>query len=236
MSILASAHWGLFPGYTVIGITLGGIYALAAIGLVLIYRVSGVLNFAQGAVSMFSAFIAYQVSTVMGYPAAVGLLAAIVAGGAIGYLIERFTIRPLAGRSALSKVVVTIGWLLVLQTATGAIAGVLITPRINFDPISLTIVVIDAFTAALIGRLTSLPWTVVGAMFLGLAETYPRIFSSNAGAGDAVTFTLVLLTLAILFRPGARLVQRISAAKEYAPVPATDNPRVRRVIAGAGIG
>jgi branched-chain amino acid transport system permease protein len=327
MSILASANWDLLPGYTVIGITLGGIYALAAIGLVLIYRVSGVLNFAQGAVSMFSAFVAYQVSTVMEYPAAIGLLAAIVAGGAIGYLIERFTIRPLAGRSALSKVVVTIGWLLVLQTAAGliwgqtayhrpvqlvsirgftfpgtsvvvgwdefttivvalglafgtaavlrwttfgtsmravaddpvaarlwgidvnrvmavswvagsamgAIAGVLITPRINFDPISLTIVVIDAFTAALIGRLTSLPWTVVGAMFLGLAETYPRIFSSNAGAGHAVTFALVLMTLAILFRPGARLAQRIAAAREYAPVPATDNPPVRRAVVGLGI-
>lgn len=328
MNVLASASWGLLPGYTVIGITLGGIYALAAVGLVLIYRVSGVLNFAQGAVSMFSAFIAYQVSTVMGAPAIVGLLAAIVAGGAIGYVIERFTIRPLAGRSALSKVVVTIGWLLVLQTgagliwgqtayhrpvqlapitgftfpgtsvvvgwdefttvlvalglafgtaavlrwttfgtsmravaddpeaarlwginvnrvmavswvagsAMGAVAGVLITPRINFDPISLTIVVIDAFTAALIGRLTSLPWTVAGAMFLGLAETYPRIFSSNAGTGQAVTFALVLLTLAILFRPGARIVQRISAAREYAPVPAGDNPPVRRMIVVEAIG
>src|SRR3954453_15023933 len=328
MAMLAAANWGLLPGYTVIGITLGGIYALAAIGLVLIYRVSGVLNFAQGAVSMFSAFVAYQVSTVMGYPAAVGLLAAIVAGGAIGYLIERLTIRPLAGRSALSKVVVTIGWLLVLQTAAGliwgqtayhrpvqlasiqgftfpgtsvvvgwdefttivvalglalgtaavlrwttfgtsmravaddpdaarlwginvnrvmavswiagsamgAIAGVLITPRINFDPISLTIVVIDAFTAALIGRLTSLPWTVAGAMFLGLAETYPRMFSSNAGAGHAVTFALVLVTLAILFRPGARLVQRISAAREYVPVPATDNTPVRRAVVAGAVG
>jgi branched-chain amino acid transport system permease protein len=325
---LVAANWGLLPGYTVIGITLGGIYALAAIGLVLIYRVSGVLNFAQGAVSMFSAFVAYQVSTVMGAPAAVGLLAAIGAGGAIGYVIERFTIRPLAGRSAFSKVVVTIGWLLVLQTAAGliwgqtayhrpvqlapiqgfrfpgtsvvvgwdefttivvalglafgtaavlrwttfgtsmravaddpdaarlwginvnrvmavswvagsamgAIAGVLITPRINFDPISLTIVVIDAFTAALIGRLTSLPWTVAGAMFLGLAETYPRIFSANAGAGHAVTFALVLLTLAILFRPGARLRQRISAAREYVPVPATDNAPVRRMIVVEAIG
>ncbi len=328
MSILASANWGLLPGYTVIGITLGGIYALAAIGLVLIYRVSGVLNFAQGAVSMFSAFVAYQVSTVMGFPAIVGLLAAIVAGGAIGYVIERFTIRPLAGRSTLSKVVATIGWLLVLQTAAGliwgqtayhrpvqlvsihgftfpgtsvivgwdefttivvalglafgtaavlrwttfgtsmravaddpnaaqlwginvnrvmavswmagsamgAIAGVLITPRINFDPISLTIVVIDAFTAALIGRLTSLPWTVVGAMFLGLAETYPRIFSSTAGAGDAVTFALVLLTLAVLFRPGARLAQRISGVRDYVPVPAGDNAPVRRMIVANAIG
>jgi branched-chain amino acid transport system permease protein len=328
MAMLAAVDWGLIPGYTVIGITLGGIYALAAIGVVLIYRVSGVLNFAQGAVSMFSAFIAYQVSIKMGAPALVGLLAAIGAGGALGYVIERFTIRPLAGRSALNKVVVTIGWLLVLQTAAGliwgqtayhaavrivsthgfkfpgtsvvvgwdqfttvmvalglafgtaavlrwttfgtsmravaddpeaaklwginvnrvmavswiagsamgAIAGVLITPAINFDPISLTIVVIDAFTAALIGRLTSLPWTVVGAFFLGLAETYPRIFSSNAGAGHAVTFALVLLTLAILFRPAARLRQRIVAGREYMPVPAADNAPIRRGVVAAAIG
>jgi branched-chain amino acid transport system permease protein len=118
----------------------------------------------------------------------------------------------------------------VAGSAMGAIAGVLITPRINFDPISLTLVVIDAFTAALIGRLTSLPWTVVGAMFLGLAETYPRIFSSNAGAGNAVTFALVLLTLAILFRPGTRLVQRMRAILHFiklgdcADTPAGDLP------------
>src|SRR5207248_10082221 len=130
--------------------------------------------------------------------------------------------------------VMAMSW--VAGSAMGAIAGVLITPRINFDPISLTIVVIYAFTAALIGRLTSLPWTVVGAMFLGLAETYPRMFSSNAGAGDAVTFALVLLTLAILFRPSARLRQSISAGREYAPVPATGNPPARRAIVTAAVG
>jgi ABC-type branched-subunit amino acid transport system permease subunit len=120
-------------------------------------------------------------------------------------------------------------------SAMGAIAGVLITPRINFDPISLTIVVIDAFTAALIGRLTSLPWTVVGAMFLGLAETYPGIFTSNGGVSHAVAFALVLLTLAILFRPGARLRQQVSAAREYLPVPASGNPPVRRGVVTAAI-
>ena len=101
----------------------------------------------------------------------------------------------------------------------GAIAGVLITPQINFDPISLTIVVIYAFTAALIGRLTSLPWTVVGAFLLGLAQTYPGIFSSNSGTGYAVTFALVLLTLAVLFRPGAGLRHRIAAGPGVRPRP-----------------
>src|SRR5437588_10762319 len=108
MGMLASVDWGLLPGYTVIGITLGGIYALAAVGLVLIYRVSGVLNSAQGAVSMFSAFVAYQVSTVMGAAPLVGLLAAVGAGGALGYILEGFTLRPLAGRSALNQVLVTL--------------------------------------------------------------------------------------------------------------------------------
>lgn len=290
-----AAHWNLLPDFTIIGLVLGGTYALAAIGLVLIYRVSGVLNFAHGAVAMFSAFMAYQVSVLWGWPSIIGLLVAVVVGTSLGLFMERFTIRPLAGRPALTKVVVTIGWLLVLQTTAGriwgnnayhppvevfptkpfhlpatnlnvgydematlaaalilalglaallkyttlgaqlravaddpnaaqlwginvrmvtaaswavgsamaAVAGVLITPRIAFTPFSLTVIVIDAFVAALIGRLTSLPLTVVGAMFLGLAQTYPGAFvSNNAAASGLLTFLLVIGTLGLLFRPG----------------------------------
>jgi branched-chain amino acid transport system permease protein len=294
VTLLGVSGWSLIPSFTVIGLVLGGTYALAAMGLVLIYRVSGVLNFAHGAVAMFSTFIAYQIAVKWGLPPILGLFAAIAAGMLLGFIIERLTIRPLQGRPPLTKVVVTIGWLLVLQTAAGriwgqtayhaavhlvsksgfrlpgtsviigydqlttlivalvlafataallrytilgtsmravaddpdtgklwgisvnrvtaaswmagsamaAVAGVLITPLINFDTYSLTLIVIDAFAAALIGRLTSLPWTFVGAMFLGLAETYPRAFFSGAGVGAFVIFFLVLGTLAILFRPG----------------------------------
>jgi branched-chain amino acid transport system permease protein len=299
--MLAVAGTSLLPGFTVIGLVLGGVYALAAIGLVLIFRVSGVLNFAHGAVAMFATFVAYQISVVNGAPGWVGLLVAIGAGAVVGLLVEVLTMRPLAGKPALTKVVVTIGWLLVLQTLAGiiwganayhrpvqlvsragfrfpgthvvvgydqlttvlvalglalvtaavlryttigtamravaddpeaarlwginvnrvtaaswmvgsamaAVAGVLITPLINFDTFSLTVIVIDAFTAALIGRLTSLPWTVVGAMFLGLAQTYPRAFSSQSGLGELVTFGLVLVVLAVLFRPGGRRIRLV---------------------------
>jgi branched-subunit amino acid ABC-type transport system permease component len=294
VGLLGASGWSLLPSFTVIGLVLGGTYALAAIGLVLIYRVSGVLNFAHGAVAMFATFVAYQVSVRWGLPSILGLFAAVAAGMLIGFTIERLTIRPLTGRPPLTKVVITIGWLLVLQTAAGriwgdtayhapvhlvsrsgfrligttvvigydqlttlivavvlalgtaallkytilgtsmravaddpdtgrlwgisvnrvtaaswmagsamaAIAGVLITPLINFNTYSLTLIVIDAFVAALIGRLTSLPWTVVGAMLLGIAQTYPRAFFSNAGVGEVVSFLLVLGTLAVLFRPG----------------------------------
>jgi len=298
---LASANFGLLPSYTVIGLVLGGTFALAAIGLVLIYRVSGVLHFGHGAVAMFSTFIAYTVSVEWGLPSILGLFAAILFGAGLGYAIERFTIRPLRDRPALTKVVVTIGWLLVLQTLAGAIwhntayhrpvqlvsrsgflvplvpghliigydqlttmivavalalgtaallryttlgismravaddpesarlwgvnvdrvtaaswmvgsamaaiAGVLITPLISFTTFALTLIVIDAFTAALIGRLSSLPLTVVGAVFLGLAQTYPRAFVSNAGSGEVATFALVIVTLLVLFRPGSSRVR-----------------------------
>src|SRR5207237_1663478 len=120
MGILASG-WALIPSFTVIGLVLGGTYALAAMGLVLIYRVSGVLNFAHGAVAMFSTFIAYQIAEKWGLPPILGLFAAIAAGMVLGFVIERLTIRPLQGRPPLTKVVVTIGWLLVLQTGAGLI-------------------------------------------------------------------------------------------------------------------
>jgi branched-subunit amino acid ABC-type transport system permease component len=261
---------------------------------VLIYRVSGVLNFAQGAVAMFATFVAYQISVVQGLPPALGLLAALLTGAGIGFAIEYFTIRPLAGRPGLTKVAVTIGWLLVLQTAAGliwgdtsyhdpvriapsngfpvpgldvvvgydqltiflvamglslsiaavlrfttlgaqmravaddpatarlwginvdritavswmlgsavaAVAGVLITPLINFNTYSLTLIVIDAFTAALIGRLTSLPMTLVGALLLGLAQQWPTAFTPNGGIAEVATFALVLIALVVVYRPG----------------------------------
>ena len=48
---------------------------------------------------------------------------------------------------------------------------------------------------------------VLGGFFLGLAQTYPRVFSSKSGTADLVTFALVLLTLGVLFRPGGRKVR-----------------------------
>jgi branched-chain amino acid transport system permease protein len=80
---------------------------------------------------------------------------------------------------------------------------VLITPLINFDTYSLTVIVVDAFTAALIGRLVSLPMTLVGALLLGCAQEWPTAFSSNGGMAQVATFALVLLALLILYRPSA---------------------------------
>src|SRR5207248_10516042 len=67
-----------------------------------------------------------------------------------------------------------VSWM--LGSLVAALAGILITPFINFDTTSLTLLIIDALAAALIGGLVSLPLTVLGGFVLGLLETYPTMW------------------------------------------------------------
>ena len=62
-----------------------------------------------------------------------------------------------------------VSWM--LGSFIAAVAGILIPPFINFDTTSLTLIIIDALAAALIGGLVSLPLTVLGGFLLGLLET-----------------------------------------------------------------
>jgi branched-chain amino acid transport system permease protein len=104
-----------------IGIAAGALYSLAALGIVLIYKTTGVLNFAHGAIGMFTAFIAYEFGVVRGWPGPLAVVLALAFAAAFGWFMERFTLRPLRERPVLTRVIVTLGWLLVLQSAAGLI-------------------------------------------------------------------------------------------------------------------
>src|SRR3981081_3210116 len=118
----------LFEVDTVAGVVLGGIFALSALGIVLIYRVTGVLNFAHGAMGMFSTFVAWQVFYGMPHPGmahwAVPALA-IVAGLAfalvLGLVLELAVFRWVRDRPQIVKAVITIGVLLALQSTASLI-------------------------------------------------------------------------------------------------------------------
>lgn len=97
------------------GLPLGAMYALQAMGIVLIHKTSGVFNFAQGAIGMTAAYLASWLGVSVGLPTVVAVVLAIVAGSAIGVAIERLTIRPVEG--LLPRTVITLGWLLGLQGA-----------------------------------------------------------------------------------------------------------------------
>ena len=112
----------LFFDYTLNGISSGMIYAALALALVLIYRATRIINFAQGAAGMMTTFIASSLlARGVGYWWAFILV--LLIGFAIGSMTERLLIRPLQGRSELNPVIVTIGLLVVLEGLAGAIYG-----------------------------------------------------------------------------------------------------------------
>src|SRR5579872_1404097 len=284
-----------FAAYTIIGLSLGGIFSLAALGIVLIYRTTGVVNFAHGAMGMFSTFVAWQVFYGIWHPfwpawlaTAVAVVAGLVFAAALGLFLDAAVFRWVRSREPVVKAVITIGVLLALQsmasliwknnqyhlpiyiapqtwtfmlagvpvganslliigvsiglafglaaflrhTAFGrsmravsdspssaslwgvpvgrvgavswmlgsliaALAGILITPFINFDTTSLTLLIVDALAAALIGGMVSLPLTVLGGFALGLLETYPTIWVQSLGFPRLVALVVIIAVLIV---------------------------------------
>jgi branched-chain amino acid transport system permease protein len=112
----------LFFNYSLNGIANGMIYALLALALVLIYRATRIINFAQGAAGMMTTFIASSLlARGLGYWWAFVIVLAF--GFTLGAVSERILIRPLQGKSELNPVIVTIGLLVVLEGIAGAIYG-----------------------------------------------------------------------------------------------------------------
>ncbi|MEP7296312.1 MAG: branched-chain amino acid ABC transporter permease, partial [Burkholderiales bacterium] len=91
------------------GIAQGCIYGLIALGVVLIYKATETVSFAQGELMMLGAFIGLIVMTSLGFPFWLAFAAAVVAMGAFGIALERLVIRPILGQPAFSIVMLTIG-------------------------------------------------------------------------------------------------------------------------------
>jgi branched-chain amino acid transport system permease protein len=96
------------------GIGTGSIYGAMALALVLIFRSTGVVNFAQGEMATFSTFIAWGL-TQAGLGIGLAILVTLFASLIGGMLIERVIIRPVEGKSELSMVVVTLGLFILLN-------------------------------------------------------------------------------------------------------------------------
>lgn len=100
------------------GLATGGIYASFALALVMIYRATHLVNFAQGEMAMFSTYLAWtMLATGLPYWTAFGLT--VVAAFVLGAAIERIVIRPVEGAPVLSVVVVFIALLLIHNSVAG---------------------------------------------------------------------------------------------------------------------
>ena len=95
----------------VLGLIAGGIYGLLAVGIVLVYRGSGALNFAQGEIGTFALYVAYFLVTEREMPWLVGAAAALVVAAGIGAGFERFVVRRMVDANRVAIAVATVGLL-----------------------------------------------------------------------------------------------------------------------------
>lgn len=170
----------------VLSLPLVGVYAIFAIGIVLIYRASKVLNIAHGVMAAAPAYILYTLSE-WGIPLLLALPAAIAAGGGLGYFVHRVFVRPFR---AMGETAQTVGTVVVLGLGialmaqiwtTSPRAGVKVFPE-GFLTVGLSAVrfgELGLFAAMLVlfGALTALfRFTDLGLLMRGSAEN-PRAAS-----------------------------------------------------------
>lgn len=285
--------------FTLFGLMLGCVYAIAAMGLVLTYTVTGVFNFAHGAVGMLAAFLYFElrVNSELPTPVAVALIVVVfapLAGLVVEKLLRRFQGADFA-TSLVVTVALTVGFLglanqlfdsgvarnvpylfgdnrivvlsvpitydrifqvvvaaavafglrfLLFGTPLGArmravvddpelarlhgvrsrtvarlswmigfglaaLGGILFSGGQNLNAIVLTLLVLNAYGAAMVGRLTSLPLTFLGAVLLGVIQELTNVTwlwpDSEVFARIQLAIPGLFLIAAILLVPSGRL-------------------------------
>jgi branched-chain amino acid transport system permease protein len=111
-----------FLEFTLEGLSAGMIYAAIALSLVLIWRGTGVLNYSQGAMAMFTSYIALEIIYLTGNYW-LGFVVALIAGLAVGAAVERVVVRQVTGKPPLNAVIVTIGLLILIEGLAGMLFG-----------------------------------------------------------------------------------------------------------------
>jgi ABC-type branched-subunit amino acid transport system ATPase component/branched-subunit amino acid ABC-type transport system permease component len=311
-----------FLPFVVIGLSVGSIYGLAATGLVLTYKTSGIFNFAYGALASVSVFTFYELHDVQGWPWPVaGALCVFVVGPVLGYLLELLA-RQLAAADRTLQIGAMVGLIVWIVSITGimfsstsgtfpaflptstvrlldvnveweqiivavvgfaaagalyaflrftrrgvelravvddpdllsvtgtssvrvrrlawmigssfaALSGLLIAPNLQLSALALTLLVVQAFSAAAIGYFTNLPLTYVGGLLTGVAGAVATKYVVNVPwlIGFPSSLPFVVLFIVLLVTPRGRLVVRSFVVPHRIP-PSWHAPVRARLLSG----
>jgi branched-subunit amino acid ABC-type transport system permease component len=301
--------------FVISGLVVGSIFAIAAMGLVVTYRTTGLFSFAHGATGMAVAYGFYVLRETVGMPTVVAIVLALgVIAPALGITIDRLFFRGIDQAAQATKIVLTMALLIVLQGgavaifgatpkqvepflptstfrvgsvnvgwdqliivvlgvlvlgsltlffrlsrlgtamralvddrslaqaagfsatrlsaltwalggATAGLAGILFSPLLGLDSAILTLLVVQAYAAAIFGRLTSLPRTFVGALVLGLAGS----LSLKVFAGQPSLLNGLRPSIPFIFLFGALVFARKGSLRELG----TSAPWTGTVAAGS---
>lgn len=172
--------WQFFTEVLVGGLLSGVMYSLVAIGFVLIYKTSGVLNFAQGAMLLFAA-LTFVSLVERGLPFWAAILATLAAMTLIGALIERTVLRPLVNQPPITLFMATLGVSYVIEGAAQLLWGAQVHGLdlgIDDRPLEISGVLIstfDLFAAAVAGTMVAaltlfFRYTRIGLGFRAVAD------------------------------------------------------------------
>ena len=277
-----------FVRFAILGLGAGAVYALVAQGLVLVYRGSGIVNFAQGTFAMAGAFVFYELVS-RGVPVIPAILAACGVGALLGLVMQLLVMWPLRTASPITRTIATLAVFLILQALAGlhygdqvlfvnpylpqaiwhvgslaiqtdrlalfgiaivlsvalavtqrrfliglatsalaqneralaadgwspnlvaslnwaaggalaGLAGALIAPVTGLAVTNLSLLIVPALAAALLGGFDSFTLTLVGATGIGVLQSLTTRYVHQFGASDAIPFLVIILVLVVTGR------------------------------------
>ena len=124
-----------FVNTLISGMALGAIYAILALGFVIIFKATQVVNFAHGAIAAFGAYMVVYFATILNFPGRyldfipytaqwiLSALLAVAATALLGIVIERLAIRPMIGKTLFAVAIITLGLDLIIRTVTNDLMG-----------------------------------------------------------------------------------------------------------------
>ena len=160
--------------YLINGLSIGSVYAIIALGYTMVYGIAKMLNFAHGDVIMVGAYISFCVTSYLGLPAIVSIVAAMAVCTVLGILIEGLAYKPLRGTPSLAVLITAIGVSYFLQNAAQLIwssAPKNFTSIVTFEPIHLFDGQLVITGEVLITVLVSILVMVVLTWFTGSTRT-----------------------------------------------------------------
>jgi branched-chain amino acid transport system permease protein len=180
------------------GLALGARYALVALGFVIIYRATGVINFAQGGLLAVGAYLTYAFANDAGLPFFLAVVLALAFSALLGAAVERTMLRPMVGQPVFAVIMITIGLLFILEQVVTTVWG--------YDSLNLA----D-------------PWGVdtvhAGDVVMSVRDLWTLGLAAAVLAGFFAFFRLSKLGVAMratAFDPEAALAQGISARRVFA--------------------
>jgi branched-chain amino acid transport system permease protein len=206
------------------GLTSGALYALIAVGLVMVYKSTGVINIAHGELFMISGFVAYAVHVQLSLSYFVAFLAAIAFGFALGILVYRGALKPLMRSSLANVLVAAVAISFILKGVARAVWGgqgdyIPFPPILSRQPMTLgpvmvipqQVIVVGVSVALMLSLALFFRWTRTGkwmqatadnvkaARLVGIRIEYIYMLSFGIGAAIAAVACVVMAPITLLY-------------------------------------